>query len=210
MLQIHAQRASGVTGQSCSIGDKVDCPGDPHGTTCMGDQCCPPGAVGKSFPCPSARPDFGQGKCELAEKVTNCVEEKPPECNPGLPDRCTNPKGPPCPAHSSCHPASGYCVCKQGFCGESGQCVAPQPECNRGLQDRCTNPKGPPCPAHSTCHPASGYCVCKQGFCGESGQCVVPCPAEELQKNPQSCTNPKGPPCPPGSRCHPASGYCVC
>merc|ERR1719336_2630086 len=104
------------------------------------------------------------------------------------------------------------------FCGTDAcpfQCPEPEtptpaPSCNRGLEDRCTNPKGPPCPKHSSCQHATGYCVCKEGFCGFSGQCEPECPAEELEKHPQSCTNPKGPPCPPGSRCHPATGYCYC
>merc|ERR1712150_332824 len=49
-------------------------------------------------------------------------------CDRGLPDRCTNDKGPPCLPNSSCQHASGYYVCKQGFCDETGWCEVPCPQ----------------------------------------------------------------------------------
>merc|ERR1719282_690669 len=56
--------------QTCSVGDHVSCPGS--GTMCAGDQCCPPGADGKTFPCPSATP--GWSECEKDVKESNCVD----------------------------------------------------------------------------------------------------------------------------------------
>lgn len=55
--------------QTCNVGDHVPCPGS--GTMCAGDQCCPRGADGKTFPCPSATP--GWSKCEKDAKESNCV-----------------------------------------------------------------------------------------------------------------------------------------
>merc|ERR1719277_2036016 len=198
---------------SCSATPAATC-GNP-GINCYWDQecndnnggvCCNAGGAGMA--CKYCGDSGSSG----------CNQPCPEVCEPGLPDRCTNPKGPPCPANSQCQHATGYCVCMADHCARNGICEAVAttttttttvaPSCERGLNDRCTNSKGPPCPHGSSCQHATGYCVCNVGSCANYHQdaCGPVCDANLDQ----SCANSKGPPCPAGTHCHPASKMCVC
>eukprot|EP00438_Fugacium_kawagutii_P036766 Skav205322 [mRNA] locus=scaffold3444:298377:300117:- [translate_table: standard] len=53
--QLSDTRSRVLGHEVCAVGVSVTCPGST--TPCAGNQCCP-GSDGKTFPCPSASPDF--------------------------------------------------------------------------------------------------------------------------------------------------------
>jgi len=77
-LQVAQKRlddVSSVKRKSCSPDADVRCPAPNGGNMCAGDQCCAgiPASSGKTFPCPSAAPDFS--KCESPTKVDDCLPQ---------------------------------------------------------------------------------------------------------------------------------------
>lgn len=65
--------ASSFVGGYCALNDLVNCT---YGSaTCSGNQCCPRapgGGLNKTYPCPSAAPDFVD--CEVQEKAGDCLD----------------------------------------------------------------------------------------------------------------------------------------
>jgi len=85
---------------ACRVNDHVQCPDSED--TCAGAQCCPgiPGSKG-TFPCPSAPPGFGPGKCQSSEKVADCLEVgdlSSAQCRKHG-ERCGRGHGDCCPGH---------------------------------------------------------------------------------------------------------------
>jgi len=77
-LQVAQKRlddVSSVKSKSCSPDAHVRCPAPNGGNMCAGDQCCSgiPASSGKTFPCPSAAPDYN--KCESPTKVEDCLPQ---------------------------------------------------------------------------------------------------------------------------------------
>jgi len=75
--------------ETCAIGDRVKCPGS--GNMCAGNQCCPRSTKGgKTFPCPSADPDW-TSECESPDKQEDCVAMARALHCPGSPASGTQP-----------------------------------------------------------------------------------------------------------------------
>jgi len=57
----------------CQEDDHVGCPGSEG--NCYGEQCCPgvDGSGDKTFPCPSAPADWGEGACQSTTKLHDCT-----------------------------------------------------------------------------------------------------------------------------------------